>query len=183
MFPAFSANHRLPSGPKVIASGEARGVGIPYSAVKTPSVSIRPILLACCVNHKAPSGPATIPRGPLLPSGRGNTSMLPQAVLVASSHVAMANRSSGRRATGCPKCLRQKPFIRGLVRSPIPCLRIMGEPQRSTWEVDFCRLDLVPLPERCARARYDKHRARGVANDFFRHAAHDEVAYPAASVG
>src|ERR1700758_4942394 len=60
LLPAFSTNHRLPSGPAVIPSGDALAVGIGYSVI-VPDVVMRPILFADrSVNQRAPSGPAAI---------------------------------------------------------------------------------------------------------------------------
>src|SRR5258708_1294572 len=60
-----SQNQRSPSGPEVIPFGVlvAEGIG---SSVMTPSVVIRPILLAPAsrsANQRAPSEPATMPHG------------------------------------------------------------------------------------------------------------------------
>ena len=57
-------NHKLPSGPLVIAVGELLAeivCGMGYSWI-TPAVLIFPIaLFSWSVNHRFPSGPATIP--------------------------------------------------------------------------------------------------------------------------
>ena len=57
LWPLFSTNQRLPSGPSVMPSGEAAAVGTGNS-VKTPAGVMRPILfLPCSVNQRLPSGP------------------------------------------------------------------------------------------------------------------------------
>src|SRR5947209_6088881 len=61
-FPPDSVNHRLPSGPDVICSGE-RPVALPNS-VTVPARVMRPIRSALSsVNQRLPSGPAAIPTG------------------------------------------------------------------------------------------------------------------------
>src|SRR6266550_3212246 len=56
-----SVNHRLPSGPAVMASGVAPAVMPALNSVTTPSGVIRPIRLPLCsVNHRLPSGPAVM---------------------------------------------------------------------------------------------------------------------------
>lgn len=136
LFPEVSANQRFPSGPRTIASGEDKLVGIPYSAVSVPFVLIRPILLACCVNHSAPSGPATMPRGPLLPAGRVKTSMEAAALLRAVASAEKARTSSARKTALCPyPTARQRPArMIDLLRSPIRAEATLEALQRSTWK-------------------------------------------------
>src|SRR5438552_2352059 len=65
LFPVFSVNHRLPSGPVVIRSGPLPLVGTANSVI-TPAVVILPILLPLnSVNQRLPSGPELIPKGAL----------------------------------------------------------------------------------------------------------------------
>ncbi len=62
--PVCSVNHKLPSGPAVIASGSAPGVMPTLNSVTTPAVVMRPIRLKPrSVNHRLPSGPAVIAPG------------------------------------------------------------------------------------------------------------------------
>ena len=64
LLPAYSVNHRLPSGPPVMLNGLLPAVGAENSVI-TPAVVILPILFAVCLqNHRLPSGPLVIPDAP-----------------------------------------------------------------------------------------------------------------------
>src|ERR1700683_3396887 len=73
MLPAYSVNHSAPSGPAVIPKGSLFwGVDTGNSAVTTPAVVMRPILLIeYSVNQRAPSDPVTIPAAPAAAVGTG----------------------------------------------------------------------------------------------------------------
>src|ERR1700694_2063007 len=79
LFPLISTNHRLPSGPAVIAIGSLYGVGT-VNSVRVPPVFICPFLFAACAseNQRLPSGPAAIDPG-ALPAGTGYSVMVPAA--------------------------------------------------------------------------------------------------------
>ncbi len=73
--PSASVNHRLPSGPAVMASGPEPGVT--GNSVMKPEGVIFPIRLLVSVNQRLPSGPATIPKAPRAPGrGIGNSEMV-----------------------------------------------------------------------------------------------------------
>jgi len=62
--PPASVNHRLPSGPAVMAEGAAPAVMPALNSVTTPAGVIRPIRsLKYSVNHRFPSGPAVMAKG------------------------------------------------------------------------------------------------------------------------
>src|SRR5688572_21185323 len=68
LFPIFSVNHTLPSGPAVTPLTRAPM----ENCLITPAVVILPILLVrYSVNHRLPSGPAVISPS-VLPLGTGN---------------------------------------------------------------------------------------------------------------
>ncbi len=67
---SVSENQTLPSGPRIMPSGPALGVGSGNSVISPLSV-MRPILLAAfCANQSAPSAPAVIPIGVAFAVGR-----------------------------------------------------------------------------------------------------------------
>src|SRR5260370_41690499 len=80
-----SVNHRLPSGPVVMAKGKlgAGGTKIENSVI-IPPVVMRPILLPkYSVNHSAPSGPCVMPEAPAgvcCQVGNANSVIVPQVV-------------------------------------------------------------------------------------------------------
>jgi hypothetical protein len=60
---SVSENHTLPSGPRIMPSGPAPGVGIGNSVI-SPRGVMRPILLAAfSANQRLPSAPTVIPIG------------------------------------------------------------------------------------------------------------------------
>ena len=66
-------NQMLPSGPAIIASGPAFGVGRGNSVI-VPPVVMRPILLPVfSANQNAPSGPSMMPIGVAFGVGRSNS--------------------------------------------------------------------------------------------------------------
>jgi hypothetical protein len=80
LFPAYSVNQRLPSGPVVIPNGWLPAVGTRNSVGAPPSV--RPILLPrASVNQTLPSGPGAIPTGPLKRVGTGVSVITPAVVM------------------------------------------------------------------------------------------------------
>src|SRR5438874_630082 len=83
LFPTDSLNHRLPSAPAVMVSGEAPGVGIGNSVmVMTADGVIWAILLAArSTNQRWPSGPAAMPCESLDAVGIGNSVMTPAVVI------------------------------------------------------------------------------------------------------
>src|SRR5437764_3869202 len=79
LLPLFSTNHKLPSGPAVMAYGPLEPVGMANSVI-VPEGVIRAILFApTSVNHTFPSGPVVTPRGKPKELGRLNSLMLPSA--------------------------------------------------------------------------------------------------------
>src|SRR5258707_466160 len=80
-----SVNHRLPSGPVVMAKGKlgAGGTKIENSVI-IPLVVMRPILLPkYSVNHSAPSGPCVMPVTPAgfcCQVGNANSVIVPEVV-------------------------------------------------------------------------------------------------------
>src|SRR5580693_8058238 len=73
ILPMNSVNQSAPSGPATIPKGWLFcGVGTGYSAVTTPAVVMRPILLLeYSVNQSAPSDPVAIPAQPAAAVGTG----------------------------------------------------------------------------------------------------------------
>src|SRR6516165_8892441 len=63
------ANHRLPSGPAVIPTGQ---IWVFWNMLNDPPVVSRPMMSPSVVNHKALSGPTAMSLGvtPLNPDGR-----------------------------------------------------------------------------------------------------------------
>src|ERR1051325_7048905 len=80
LFPEYSVNQRLPSGPTAICCGALAAVGIVNSLI-TPAGVIRPTLFPLCSkNQRFPSGPAVIPSGWVPAVGIGNSVIAPAGV-------------------------------------------------------------------------------------------------------
>src|SRR5712692_10986992 len=86
LFPKFSVNQRLPSGPAVMMRGlvsRVEGERVWYSPVTAPLVVMRPILSDNdSQNQRLPSGPAAIPRELLLAVGIGNSPVMTPLVVM-----------------------------------------------------------------------------------------------------
>ena len=73
LFPLFSVNQRLLSGPTAMLAGLLAAVGI-VNSLEPPAVVMRPILfVAYSVNQRLPSGPFAIPEGWLAADGIANS--------------------------------------------------------------------------------------------------------------
>ena len=76
---SVSENQTLPSGPRMMPSGPAFGVGSGNSAISPFSV-MRPILFAAfCANQRLPSAPTVMPIGVALGSDSANSVNAPLA--------------------------------------------------------------------------------------------------------
>src|SRR5437899_5239044 len=82
LFPKYSVNHKLPSGPVVMSSGKLPLVGTGNSVI-TPAGVILPILSPPpSANHKLPSGPLVMSCGRLPLVGMGNSVFTPAVVIL-----------------------------------------------------------------------------------------------------
>src|SRR5262245_44895295 len=63
LLPAFSVNHRLPSGPATMAQGELLAVGTEYSVTVPAGVTLAILLAAVSATQRLPSGPWAMPVG------------------------------------------------------------------------------------------------------------------------
>ena len=82
LFSLSSVNHRFPSAPSAISTGETPA-GVEYSVI-VPAVVILAIFPASSVNHKLPSGPQVMPSGTLFAVGIEYSVTTPVVVIFAT---------------------------------------------------------------------------------------------------